>query len=195
MNRFTLLILTAALLATAAFLISCGEDSTVAPAADTTTDAVATVYPPDGAVGVPTSGTISLVFDSAMDTMSVMSNFHFAGGPQMGMWMDSLDMYGGFGMMNMMQTGHMMTWLDSIDMDGSFVWNNSLDSCEFIPDSTLMPNTEYYCVVYDGGMQMMGGGMMGGNHGDAGYHIYRFMTGSQAPATAPDPAGRQTRHR
>jgi len=139
---------------------------------------IAAVYPADGATNVSTATAFALKFTGPVDTMSVMQNFHLAGGQPMHEWRDSVSHHGGFGMMNMNMEQQMMNWMDSIHTPGEFHWNGSLDSCEFVPDSALMPSAEYLCLLYEGGMHDSHGGMMGGqNHNDNGYHMYGFTTG------------------
>ena len=160
-------------------LVGCGDDeSNITSNSGPDGVAIASVYPADGAVDVPTSAPIAVKFSGPVDTLSVMQNLHLAGGQPMHEWRDSLNDQGGFGMMSMNMESHMMTWMDSIHTPGEFHWNESLDSCEFVPDSTLMGATEYLCVLYEGGMQGRHGGMMGGEgHNDDGYHMYGFETG------------------
>ncbi len=139
---------------------------------------IAAISPADGASDVSTSSSIAVKFTGPVDAMSVMQNLHLTGGKPMHEWRDSLSHYGGFGMMNMNMEDHMMAWMDSIHTRGKFHWNGSLDSCEFVPDSALMANTEYLCLLFEGGMHDSHGGMVGGaNHNDNGYHMYSFTTG------------------
>jgi hypothetical protein len=106
-----------------------------------------------------------------------MQNLHLAGGRPMNEWRDSLSHYGGFDMMSMHMEDHMMTWLDSIHTPGEYHWSGTYDSCEFVPDAELMANTEYLCLIYEGGMRDEHDGMMGGSdHGDGGYHMFEFTT-------------------
>lgn len=139
--------------------------------------AVAAVYPADGSTDVPTAASIAIKFTGPVDTLSVMHNMYLAGGQPMHQWRDSLTHYGGFGMMNMSMEDHMMNWIDSIEAPGQFHWNTALDSCRFVPDSDLSPNTDYLCLYYEGGMMGRHGGMMGGTgHDDSGYHMFGFTT-------------------
>jgi hypothetical protein len=143
---------------------------------------LARVYPNDGSTGVVPSTEISMRFSGPMDTISVDHNFHLAGGPAMMEWRDSLENYGGFGMMGMGMQNHMMDWMENIHTPGEFHWNDSQDSCDFIPDSDLMHDADYICLFYEDGMQGHGGGMMGGMMGGAtsggsGYEMTGFTTG------------------
>lgn len=139
---------------------------------------VAAVYPADGVTNVSTSAAVAIKFTGPVDTMSVMENLHLAGGQAMHEWRDSVSHHGGFGMMHMNMEDHMMDWMDSIHTPGDFHWNSTRDSCEFVADSALMANTEYLCLLFEGGMHDSHGGMMGdANHNDNGYHIYGFTTG------------------
>ena len=139
---------------------------------------IASITPSDGTSGVSPSSVIGIAFTGPVDTTSVMSNFHLAGGQPMHQWRDSLQHHGGFGMMHMGMEEHMMAWMDSIHVPGEFHWNERLDSCEFVPDSMLMAGTDYLCLLYEGGMRDRHGHMIGGdNHQDTGYHMYNFSTG------------------
>lgn len=152
------------------------DDDSTSPIGDTDLQVVR-VTPSDGSTDVSTDEPITIKFSGPVDTSSIMQNFHFAGGMAMHEWRDSLDNYGGFGMMGMGHMDHMMSWMDSIEFAGEFHWNNVMDSCEFIPDSAMHPNTDYLCLLYEGGMRGHHGGMMGGgDHGDSGYHMYQFTT-------------------
>ena len=37
----------------------------------------------------------------------------------------------------------MMDWMDNLQHDGRFHWSETLDSCAFVPDGSLMPDTEH----------------------------------------------------
>lgn len=142
------------------------------------TVAIESIYPADGSTNVSTAALIAIKFTGPVDTASVMNNLFLAGGQSMQTWRDSLEHYGGFTMMSMGMEGHMMSWMDSIQTPGDVYWNGALDSCEFMPDSSLMNNTEYLCLLNEGAMQGHHGGMMGGvDHGDSGFHMYGFITG------------------
>jgi len=99
-----------------------------------------------------------MIFDMPMDTATVMANFHMTGGGDMNMWMDSLDHHMGMGGMGMMGMDHMMDWMDNIQHDGEFRWNNGMDTCVFVPDSTMMPNTDYMMFM-NGDVHSHNGGM------------------------------------
>lgn len=116
------------------------------------------VYPADGTVGVATTNTVGLKFNTSMDTLSVMAGFHFSGGSNMQLWMDSVDNQGGMGHMTQVDMNRMMQLMDSIEIRGTFQWNQNLDSCQFIPDSAMMGDTEHMIFIY--GQMMSGNGMM-----------------------------------
>jgi hypothetical protein len=179
MNNFKPVLILSVLGLLAIAIVGCGDDhhnNTTSSAQDVV---VASIYPADGATGVLPSSTVSVKFTGAVDTMSVMNNFHFAGGSPMQMWQDSVDHYGGFGMMNMTHRNRMMNWIDSIHMAGQFHWNDAHDSCEFVPGNPTESDTDYLCLIFEGGMQSRDGRMMGGmNHSDSGYHMYQFSTGN-----------------
>lgn len=160
-----------------AFVGCSNDDNSTMLTNGSATVILASISPADGATGVSPATSVALKFTGAVDTMSVMQNLYLAGGQAMHEWRDSVSHHGGFGMMNMNMEQQMMNWMDSIHTPGEFHWNGTLDSCEFVPDSTLMPTTEYLCLLNEGGMQDGHGGMMGGaNHNDNGYHMYGFTT-------------------
>ncbi len=164
------------------FVVGCSDDdNNVVDSSNNITSFIVSVSPLAGSTSVSTSSTMSIKFSQTMDTSSFMDNFHFSGGTEMHEWMDSSNFYGGMGQMNMAMNNHMMNWMDSIQMPGTFNWNNNFDSCEFIPDSTMMANRDYMMLMFEGGMMNQGGGMMNMNHGDDGYHMYQFMTGGGTP--------------
>ncbi len=75
----------------------------------------------------------------------------------------------------MMNMGHMMNWLDSIDFEGEFDWNEMLDSCTFVADSTLMPNTDCMMYIY-GDVRGLNGMMMNMNNNQYGGKMVHFRT-------------------
>lgn len=160
-------------------LAGCGNDNHDSIAGNPTGSiSIASVYPADGSASVATTTPVAVTFTGPVDTLTVMQNLHLAGGQAMHEWRDSLSHYGGFGMMSMNMGDHMMNWMDSIQTPGDFHWNETMDSCEFVPNTALTGNTEYLCLIYEGGMHDNHGGMMGGaNHNDSGYHMYGFTTG------------------
>ena len=158
-------------------MVGCSNDDDNNIAGNNNTQgAILSVYPADGSVNVAPSTPIAVKFSEPMDTTSVMNNFYLSHGEDMHMWMDSASHYGGMGHMSMNNMNHMMNWMDSIDVGGTFHWNDTQDSCEFIPDSGFMSNEEYMIMMYEGGMERHGGGMMM-DHNDEEYHQYHFMTG------------------
>jgi hypothetical protein len=134
------------------------------------------IVPADGASNVQRNSGISIKFNMPMDTLSVMTNFHFSGGAGMHEWMDSLEynqIHGGMG--NMMNMEHMMHWMDSIHIGGEFRWNYTMDSCSYEPDS-LMPNTEYM-IYMNGDIMSHNGTMMDMHNYNYGGSINHFTTG------------------
>jgi hypothetical protein len=139
------------------------------------------ITPANGASLVSRTASIGIKFNTPMDTTTVMSGFHFSGGPGMLLWMDSMHTTGGMMHMGGVDRDHMMQWMDTLQMNGHFMWNAALDSCQFAPDSIMSANTEYMTFMYGqikshGGMMMnMGGnGMMSS---DTGF-TYHFTTAS-----------------
>jgi hypothetical protein len=110
-----------------------------------------------------------------MDPQSVMANFHFSGGDEMHEWMDSLTHHHGSGGGSMMNMDHMMEWMDRIDMPGEYHWNDAQDFCEFVPESGLMPDTEYMVFMY-GGMRSHDGRSMDTHHLQHDGYMYHFRT-------------------
>jgi len=163
MNRKHLTIALAAIAMTATLIwtASCSDNNKGAGSNAAGAPQLIAVYPADGAANVPTTIGVSIVFDQPMDTSSVRRAFHFSGGADMQQWMDSLSHHLGMGGMMggyYQNMDHMMTWMDSIEFHGDFQWNAALDSCRYVPDSGLMPATEYMTVMY-GTISGMGGGM------------------------------------
>ena len=111
--------------------------------------------------------------------MSVKDNFFMSGGDEMHDRMDSASHYGGMDNMGMEQMDHMMEMLNSLHVSGTFHWNAEMDSCEYVPSSSMMNNTEYMIFMDENDMINHDGSMMGMNmnHSDNGYHQYHFTTG------------------
>jgi hypothetical protein len=114
------------------------------------------VVPSDGTPNVDISSQLTVVFDMPMDTATVTNSLCLIGGDSVQMWLDSLDNQMGICSMcgqicgtGMRGVDSMMIWMDSIQFGGRFSWNNGLDTCVFVPDSELTPNTDY--VVFFGG--------------------------------------------
>ena len=178
MTRATVLLVGMTLATTMIWLWGCSDDDHGPRHGNNDTQApqIVGVYPQDGAIGVSTAASISLKFDSPMDTTSVMAAFHLAGSSPMHDWMDTLDHYHGMGGMGMMDMDHMMEWMDSIQYPGHFNWNSAMDSCQFIMDSPLMPNTDHMMFMY--GDVKSHGGMMMDMHGlEYDGEMYHFRTG------------------
>jgi len=141
--------------------------------------AILRITPANGATAVSRSASVGIKFNTSMDTTTVMSGFHFSGGPGMQMWMDSMNTMGGMNQMGMMDCDNMMQMMDSLQLNGHFHWNATLDSCQFTPDSMMAANTEHMTFMYgqikshSGMMMNMGGGGMMGS--DTGF-TYHFTT-------------------
>lgn len=102
---------------------------------------VLSVQPTNGAVNVPISSALQIIFTSPMDTSSVAQNFCLVAGEMMYQVMDSLEH-------SMMDYGEMMEWMHSSSFPGHFQWNSKRDSCLFLLDSSLAYHTEY--MIYMG---------------------------------------------
>lgn len=138
---------------------------------------IVTVYPPSGAQNVPPSSLVAVVFDQPMNTDSVIGAFHFSRGDSMHAWMDSLGHHGGPGQMGHMDhMDHMDDWLDDISHHGEFHWNDLHDSCAFVPDNPLMPNTEYMLMLR-GAVQGQHGMFMDLDDFENDAFTHRFHTG------------------
>lgn len=166
-------------------LTGCGDSTdpvrpTENPPQDTRASVIA-IWPGDGAIDVATDAAISVTFSAPVDPEEVAQHFHLLGGPNMQMWMDSMDHAGGMGNMNMMQMDRMMVLMDSLQMHGSFAWNAQGDSCWFQPDSAMMPGTDHM-VAWGGEMHdamHSDGDMMGMHDSDAvigGDRTHHFRT-------------------
>jgi hypothetical protein len=137
---------------------------------------LSSIYPADGAENVSTSTSLYMKFVMPMDTASVRKNIFLSGGPKMHVWIDSLDHYGGMGRMGMEMREHMLNWMDSIEWRGQWHWNGNLDSCEFIPDSTLRPGIEYMIMVNEDAVIGHNGHRMHMGHMNENFHYYYFKT-------------------
>ncbi len=109
---------------------------------------IAAIFPADGSTGVAPSTSISIKFSGPVDTLSAMHDIHLAGGEQMHHWHDSLDHYGGYGMMSGDMWNYMMNWMDSIMVPGTYHWNGQRDSLVFTPNAALLTNTDYLCAFF-----------------------------------------------
>ena len=134
------------------------------------------VTPGDGSIGVSPNSPVTMVFDMSMDTSSVTTNFHMIGGNDMHMWMDSLDHHMGMGGMGMMGMNHMMDWMDSIQYNGEYHWNGGMDTCVFVPDSMMMPSTDYMMFM-NGDIHAHNGEMMNMSKLQYDGHMVHFTTG------------------
>ena len=182
MKRLAILLATLAAVALVIVLAGCSSDdneSTTGPDSGAA-PRIVTTYPADGATNVSRSTAVSLTFNTPMDTSSVRLGFHLAGGNQMHLWLDSLDHHYGMGGMGMMNMDHMMDWMDSIEYGGQFHWNAAFDSCQFIPDSTFMPDTDYLMFMY-GNVQGRNGMMMDMDQAFADSLMFHFHTGPDVP--------------
>lgn len=166
------------LLAASIAVIGCDNGQDASATSGGNAVEVAAIYPADGSSGISTGTSVALTFTGPVDTLSVMRNLYLAGGQPMHEWEDSLMHYGGMGMMGGSgMHDHMMHWIDSIGTPGVFHWNARRDSCEFVPNSSLVPGTEYLCVLYEEGMHDYHGGMMGHSFSpDSGYVMSHFST-------------------
>lgn len=174
--KHTTLPLAAMLLAIAAlWFFGCDDDDHGPMHGDNISQSpqIVSVFPEDNATDVSTTASISIKFDSPMDTSSVMDGFHYSGGLQMHDWMDTLEHYSSMGMMDM---NHMMNWMDSIEHHGQFHWSENMDSCEFVPDSPMEPDTEYMILIY-GNIRSYNGMLMDMHHLDYDGYMYHFQTG------------------
>ena len=114
------------------------------------------ITPSNGATGVATNAAIGIKFSAPMDTLSVMSRLFFTGGSSMQMWMDSMNHSGSGGHeSHHADPNRMLTLMDSLQLRGYFAWNETMDSCSFVPDNLMMPGTTH--------MMIMDPGMMSGN--------------------------------
>jgi hypothetical protein len=177
MNRFTTGLVTFGVATASVVLLGgCSSDSnTIGNQFTGAAPSVAAVSPADGAINVSRTTTIGMRFTTPMDTNSVMGAFHLAGGPEMGLWMDSVGHHQGMmggGMMNM---GHMMQWMDSIEYHGQWHWNANRDSCWFAADSMLVPNADHMIYLY-GDMRSQSGMMMKMDTMQYGGPMYHFHT-------------------
>jgi len=175
MKHMTIFFAAVAVVVTVIRLAGCGTENNLHSMNNDTNQLpqIVSVYPPDGATGVATTTEVSIAFDTPMDTMSVMASFHLVGGDDMHEWMDSLEHHNHMSMMDM---DDMMDWMDSIEYHGRFHWNENMDSCRFVPDSSLMPNTDYMLFLY-GDLHSHDGMMMDRHHLDYDGFMYHFQTG------------------
>lgn len=138
--------------------------------------ALLSVSPGDNAAGVNRDATIRIHFNMPMDTASVRRNFHLTGGEEMEAWMDSLTHHRGMGGMDMINMGHMMDWIDSIQYSGQFHWDATMETCEFTPDSAMMPDADHMIYLYDG-VKAFNTEMMEMNSQPFGGMVFHFRTG------------------
>jgi hypothetical protein len=160
LNHRTHIAFVASLVLLGAMLVTACSSADKTPTGSNTTLApvVTRVYPADRSVDVPVNATLSIKFNTPMDTLSVLNHMHLSGGQHMETWMDSLvnngGMHGGMGMG--MSWGDMMHWMDSIHVPGQFHWNGTLDSCDFIPGAALDHMTDYMLIMTDSMMSQQG---------------------------------------
>lgn len=177
MKRENIFAVTGLLIATLMLSVTgCSDDANPSDSnLPTTAPVVLRISPSEGANSVALRPVMGIKFDMPMDTSSFMHNFHFTANPNLPEWMDSLQHHRGMmggGMMNM---DHMMDWLDSIEISGDFDWNDMLDSCTFVADSTLMPNTDCMMYLY-GDVRGRNGMMMDMSNFQYGGHMVHFRT-------------------
>ena len=165
------------LLATGVWLSGCGDDDSMSGITETQT-LVISVSPQDGETAVPTADPIVMTFNTPMDTVSVMGNFHCPGGDEMWEWMDSLQHHGpgsgSGGHMNGMD--HMMDWMRDIEHPGKFGWNDEMTECVFRPVGGFSPHTDYM-IYLEGDIRTHGGGMMDVHHMQSDGLMIHFRTG------------------
>ncbi len=172
------LLLTVSILAVSLLIAGCSDNDSPLSSVNDEATTILRVTPADGSTDISPAAPVSIAFSGPVDTLSIRNHFYLAGGEPMHMWRDSLDHHGGFGMMGMGWRHRMVDWMDSIQTPGMFFWNSDLDSCAFLPDEPLDPNTEYLCVLEETGMRDHHGHMIGGDdHDDEGYHMFGFRTG------------------
>ncbi len=179
MNKFKSINLLVLVLILVIAFIGCDDDHDDMMTNDEVSSFIVSVFPNAGSTAISTDTTMSIKFSQSMDTTSFMDNFHFSGGDEMHDWMDSLSHHtGGMGGMGMVDMEHMMNMMDSIKISGVFHWNNNFDSCEFIPDSTMMSNRDYMMFMDENNMMSHDSSMMGMNmnHSDDGFHQNHFTT-------------------
>jgi hypothetical protein len=155
-------------------LTGCSDDERPTSQSDSQVQIIA-VTPADGQQNVSRDIAISLVFDMPMDTMSVMSGFHLSGGEQMHEWMDSLEHHHSMGNMGVTGMGHMIDWLEEFECDGLFHWDEGMDSCEFIPDSMLLSESEYMIFLF-GDVRSDDGVVMDMHHLEYDGYMVHFKT-------------------
>lgn len=138
----------------------CSDGDSVSPVAGEP-PLVINVSPQNGATDVPTTAPVVMTFNTPMDTMSVMGNFHCSGGDEMWAWMDSLQHHGpghgSGGHMNDMD--HMMEWMTDIEYHGEFHWSDDMTECVFRLGAGFAPDTDYM-IYLEGDVRSHGGQMM-----------------------------------
>jgi hypothetical protein len=162
------------LIAAAVIIVGCSDNSRVNGNSEDLW--ISSIYPTNRAENVSPATSIYMKFIMPMDTSSVRQNIFLSGGQQMHTWQDSLEHYGGMGRMGMGMREHMMNWMDSIEWGGQWHWNGDLDSCEFAPDSSLMPGTDYMIMVNEDALIGHNGHQMHMGHMNEDFHYYHFRT-------------------
>lgn len=193
MRKTTLILMTTVLALIAICFVGCGDDhhgsmaqsdhhsadndGGKAPTGGDVAPGLVAVHPSNGAIDHPVNNSIGFRFSTPMNTQSVMANLRLVGGNDMHAWMDSLENHGDMGGMGgMMYMNFMRDWMDSICEPGEFEWCDEMDSCEFIPDSTMDHDCEYMIMMEPGSMMSHDGMTMDstGCHGD--FLMYHFTT-------------------
>lgn len=178
MKRFNILWVGFAILLMAAAYLGC-SDSGINNANDSPEfPQLMSIFPADGAAGISIHDSLHLRFNMPMDSLSVRHGLHLSGGQEMHGWMDSLGHYGDMDQMHMNTQNHMMNWMDSIQWQGQFYWNTNRDSCVFVPDSSLWPETDYMIMIVEKEIMGHNGHGMHMGHNDDGYHYFHFTTGN-----------------
>lgn len=154
----------------------CNHDNSVSSAAANQPKLVA-VSPADGVTDVPTTQAITLKFDKPMDSYSVTSDFHCAGGEEMHKWMDAFQHPASQHPMTGQEMDHMMQWMHDIESPGTFEWSHNMMECTFHPRGGLSPDTDYM-IYFAQGARSQGGGMMNMQHMQNDAVMVHFRTGA-----------------
>lgn len=128
------------LLAALVVLAGCGNDS---PTGSVSQAPLVRTSPEDGAQAVGVGDSIQMHFNEPVDTLHFHEWFYCIDSSAHDALQDSL-MGGMMGMGNMhSDSAAFYGRMHDRRVMGDFHWNNDGDSCVFVPDSDLMPGTEY----------------------------------------------------
>lgn len=169
MKTGMLFVATLTIALTAIWAAGCSNENTVS-SNSAEPPQILSVSPQDGAADVPTSSTVTIKFDTPMDTESVTANAYLCGGDEMHEWMDSFMHHQGPGG-HMMDMDQMMEWMHRIETPGEYHWNDEHDVCEFTPAGGLRPDTDYMLFIGDG-MMSHSGVSMSAHHDGYMYHFH-----------------------